>query len=86
MTARHRNTARRDVVSAMIERLRETQPAVGADALIEIENQIRAEFGGRREYVYRPPRRDESQRAATRELIAFGVPVSTAFRKTAKYK
>lgn len=80
MNARRRRE-RRDIVTAMIERLRQMQPSFSEDLANQLEMQIRREQGGREHYVYVPPRITDQKRHQAHALMDMGVPRATAYRK-----
>lgn len=80
MNARRRRE-RRDIVTAMIERLRQMQPSFSEDLAHQLEMQIRQEEGGREHYVYGPPKITDQKRDQAHALMDMGVPRATAYRK-----
>jgi hypothetical protein len=81
MNATRRNRERSDVVTSMINRLKEKLPYVREDVFEEIEREARTEHGGRDCYVYAPPKISEQKREQVDALIGYGVPRRTAYRK-----
>jgi hypothetical protein len=81
MNATRRNRERSDVVTSMINRLKEKLPYVREDVFEEIEKEARTEHGGRDCYVYAPPKISEQKRDQVEALIGYGVPRRTAYRK-----
>lgn len=80
MNARRR-AERRDIVTAMIERLRQMQPSFSEDLANQLEMQIRREQGGREHYVYAAPKITDQKRDQAQALMDMGVPRATAYRK-----
>ena len=80
MNARRR-AERRDIVTAMIERLRQMQPSFSEDLAHQLEMQIRRDEGGREHYVYAAPKITTQKREQVCALMDMGVSRRTAYRK-----
>ena len=76
-----RKRERRDIVTAMIERLRQMEPTFSEDMAHQLEMQIRRDEGGREHYVYAAPKITEHKRDQAHALMDMGVPRATAYRK-----
>lgn len=56
MSPELRRARRADLLTRMLERIRELQPTFSDDLACELERQLRSEFGGAEEYIGKKPR------------------------------
>lgn len=73
-----------DILLELIEVLRQKAPNLTASVLLEVETQIRRDFGGQR--VYLPKRRKHLDHVQQQQLYQDGLSNATNEQITAKHK